>query len=97
LTKIQVVLALNRSDIAVGSVGEVPSHDDHLRIIDNVAGKQAVRCSRARLVRIPLYPFESRHCEDVYIIEPLEIIQNVPQAELEVMPTVAFSPKPNPP
>ena len=90
------MLALDSRNIAVRSVGKVPSHDNHLRIVDNIASEQTVRCSRAWLIRIPLNPFESRHCEDINIIESLEVIHNV-ITQAEMVPTVAFSPNPNPP
>ena len=90
------MLALNSRDIAGRSVGKVPSHDNHLRIVDDIASEQTVRCSRAWLIGIPFNPFESRHCEDIHIVESLEVIHNV-ITQAEMVPTVAFSPNPNPP
>lgn len=65
------MLALDTRNVAVGSIGEVAPHDNHLRIVDDIAGEQTMWCSRAWLIRVPFDPFESRHCEYIYIIEPL--------------------------
>lgn len=90
------MLALNGWNVAVGGVGKIPSHDKHLRVLNNVAGEKAVRCSGAWLVGIPLDPFESRHSEHVYVVETLDSIQDV-NLKVEMVLTVAFSPKPKPP
>ena len=71
------MLALDSRDIAGRSVGKVSSHDKHLRIVDNITRERTMRRSRAWLTTIPFNPFESRHCEDVYIIESLQVIHNV--------------------
>jgi hypothetical protein len=62
LSKVQVVLTLNFRNVAdVVIVGKVPTHDKHLRIVDDIAAEQAVRCPlRWWIIRVPFDPFESR-------------------------------------
>src|SRR5256714_7827714 len=79
LPKVQIVLTLNMGDVAFCSVCKVAAQDEHLRILDNITTERAVRRPRTRLVRIPFDPFESRHCEHIYVIESLVLSEHKTQ------------------
>ena len=66
------MLALDSRSITHFSVDEIAPHHDHLRAIYDVARQRAVRICLARSIRVPFNPFESRHCQDVNIIETRE-------------------------
>ena len=71
---VQIVLALDKRDVAVCSICKVSAHDKHLRIFDDITRERAVRCSRAWFVRIPFDPFKSRHRKDINVVISLELL-----------------------
>jgi hypothetical protein len=70
------VLALDDWNVAICGVRKVSSHDDHLRVFDNITRKQSMRCSSAWYDRIPLDPFESRHRKNIDIVVSLRVLEH---------------------
>jgi len=91
------MLTLDHRNIAYSvAVSEIATHDDHLGVVDDIATKQAMRSSIGRwIVGVPFNPFESRHGEDINIVESLTRLEYSPLTD--VLPTSVSFPKPKPP
>ena len=71
LPEVQIMLGLDSWNVAVCRKCEVPTHDYHLGVVNNIAGEPAMGVCCLWLVRIPIDPFEGRHCEDVNVVKTL--------------------------